>query len=128
MPPSLPTTVLSAARHSRSLRSIWSRRLFASTQANDKGSQNATPGWEGRHRDDHAVERDRHDSQADAAQEGMKAHQEGREGSQATSRKDEGNQNKRAKQDRPEAPEPVIGMNDERGGVSYREIPAEFLC
>jgi hypothetical protein len=64
------------------------------------------------------VERDRHDVQGDASQEGMKAHSEGKEGSQAISRKDEGDNNKRAGEDKPEAPKPVIGMNDERGPVS----------
>jgi hypothetical protein len=48
----------------------------------------------------------------------MKDHEQLKEGSQATSRKDERNNNKRAKEDHPEAPEPVIGMNEERGGVS----------
>ena len=38
--------------------------------------------------------------------------------SQATTEKDKGNQNAQAKKDHPEAPGPVIGMNDERGGVS----------
>ena len=46
----------------------------------------------------------------------MKEHEEGTGGG-ATSRKDEGNNNKRAEKDHPEAPM-VIGMNDERGGVS----------
>ena len=37
--------------------------------------------------------------------------------SSATSEKDTGNNNERAQKDHPEAPGPVIGMNDERGGV-----------
>lgn len=41
------------------------------------------------------------------------------EGSSAASQKDPGNQNEKAKRDHPEAPGPVIGMNDERGGVSF---------
>ncbi len=41
-------------------------------------------------------------------------------GSAATSEKDKNNQNKKAKEDHPEAPGVVIGMNDERGGVSIQ--------
>ena len=40
--------------------------------------------------------------------------------SQATTEKDSGNQNQQAQKDHPEAPGPVIGMNDERGQVSLR--------
>jgi len=39
--------------------------------------------------------------------------------SQATSQSDHTNANKRAKEDHPEAPGPVIGMNDERGGKGF---------
>ncbi|KAJ9501618.1 hypothetical protein H2202_002580 [Exophiala xenobiotica] len=79
----------------------------------------STPGWEGRSKEDHAVNRSPHDPQSANAQSGMKDHEQLKEGSQAISRKDEGNNNKRAKEDHPEAPEPVIGMNEERGGVSH---------
>lgn len=48
----------------------------------------------------------------------MEDHESLKEGSQAISRQDEGNNNARAKKDRPAAPEPVIGMNEERGSVS----------
>lgn len=37
--------------------------------------------------------------------------------SSAASERDKGNNNEKAKKDYPEAPGPVIGMNDERGGV-----------
>jgi hypothetical protein len=69
------------------------------------------------------VHRDRHDVQGDAAQEGLKSRSEGKEGSQAISQKDEGDHNKRAKEQHPEAPGPVIGMNDERGGVGGPRNP-----
>jgi hypothetical protein len=39
----------------------------------------------------------------------MKQKKEGKEGSQGISQKDEGNFNKKAKDDHPEAPTPVIG-------------------
>lgn len=58
------------------------------------------------------------DPQAKASQSGMAAHDKGEEGSQGLSRKDEGAFNKKAKEENPEAPGPVLGMNDERGGVS----------
>ena len=50
----------------------------------------------------------------------MQQKQQGKEGSQGISGKDEGNFNKKAKEDHPEAPEPVIGMNDERAQVSRK--------
>ena len=34
--------------------------------------------------------------------------------------KDAGNQNEQAKKDYPEAPRPVIGMNDERGQMGHK--------
>lgn len=43
----------------------------------------------------------------------------GNTNSQATSQKDTRNNNERAKKDIPEAPEPVIGMNEERGGKGH---------
>lgn len=57
----------------------------------------------------------------------MKDHQKGKEGSQAISRKDENANNAQAKKDHPEAPEPVIGMNDERGKVSRVKIRLKML-
>jgi hypothetical protein len=114
----LSTSLLFSCRFAGHSTSVAARRSFASSQANCKGSQNSTPGWEGRSGDDHAVNRDGLDVQSDSAQEAMKSKQEGKEGSQAISEKDEGSHNKRAEEDHPEAPGPVIGMNDERGGVS----------
>jgi hypothetical protein len=43
-------------------------------------------------------------------------------GSAATSEKDKDNENKKAQEDHPEAPGVVIGMNDERGGVSTSNV------
>lgn len=42
--------------------------------------------------------------------------------SSASTENDPGNQNQQAQKDHPEAPGPVIGMNDERGQVSPRPI------
>jgi hypothetical protein len=97
---------------------------FASTNANEKGTQNSRPGWSGRPAEDHATQRDRLDAQGDASQEGMKKFQEDQDqntktvSGQAITREDERNANRRAKEEHPEAPGPVIGMNDERGSVS----------
>ncbi|KAL6247855.1 hypothetical protein RBB50_005203 [Rhinocladiella similis] len=79
----------------------------------------STPGWEGRGKEDHAVHRSPHDPQSKGAKEGMKDHEQLKEGSQAISRRDESQGNKKAKQDHPEAPEPVIGMNEERGSKGH---------
>ena len=69
------------------------------------------------------MKREGYDAQSDNAQKAMKDREKGKEGSQAISQKDEGSHNKRAEQEKPEAPKPVIGMNDERGGVSDPEAP-----
>ncbi|KEF57487.1 uncharacterized protein A1O9_05404, partial [Exophiala aquamarina CBS 119918] len=83
-------------------------------RANDS---DATSGWKGRHGDEHAVKRDGLDVQSEQSHKAMKKHESLEDGSQAISRQDEGDNNKRAKEDHPKAPDPVIGMNDERGKV-----------
>ena len=67
--------------------------------------------WAGeRPKEGHVVNRtDRKDVQAEASHSGMQQKKDGKEGSQGISQKDEGNFNKKAKEDHPEAPEPVIG-------------------
>jgi len=124
--PRLPAPqILSAARTSPRRLPPASSRLFVSTDAQEKGTQNSRPGWGGRSGDDHAVERDRHDVQGDASQEGMKKFQEGKDQDTKTSsggaisRKDERNSNEKAKEEHPEAPTPVIGMNSERGSKGH---------
>lgn len=78
--------------------------------------------WAGRPPSDHAVNRqDELDVQSEAARSAQRERTgEAEPGSSAISERDLGNQNKEAKKDHPEAPEPVIGMNDERGRVSGR--------
>ncbi len=78
-----------------------------------------TSDWSGRHGDEHATNRtDELDVQSGAAQSGKRERASGDENqSQATTEKDKGGQNAQAKKDFPEAPDVVIGMNDERGGV-----------
>jgi hypothetical protein len=63
-----------------------------------------------RPKDDHVVNKiDANDVQAEGAQSAMKEKKEGKEGSQGISQKDEGKFNKKAKENHPEAPTPVIG-------------------
>lgn len=76
-------------------------------------------GWDGRKGDEHAINRDTLDVQSDSAKKSMKDQNEGREDAgeaQSLDRKDHGDFNKKAKETT-KAPGPVIGMNDERGGV-----------
>lgn len=62
--------------------------------------------------------KDELDIQSEASKSGKRDKAVGNTQSSATSEKDLRNDNARAKKDNPEAPGPVIGMNDERGGVS----------
>ena len=48
----------------------------------------------------------------------MKDHKQGKEGSDAISRKDEGNNKEKAKEEFPEAPD-TIGVNEERGSKGW---------
>ncbi|KAK7897104.1 hypothetical protein LTR67_004993 [Exophiala xenobiotica] len=128
--PRVPCTIVSVWRTARfvgstrtprpssSAAAAVTRRHLSSTSFSLAKAPDSTPGWEGRSKEDNPVSRSPHDPQSANAQSGMKDHENLKEGSQAISRKDEGNNNKRAKEDHPEAPEPVIGMNEERGGVS----------
>lgn len=81
-----------------------------------------TSDWSGRQAHEHVSNRkDELDVQSGASQSGKRERAADTENaSQATSEKDSGNQNEQAKKDHPEAPGPVIGMNDERGGVCLR--------
>ena len=93
----------------------------------------ASASWEGRQPEEHVTNRkDEFDIQSSASKSGKQeraaAGGDGESGqSSATSEKDHGNQNEKAKKDHPEAPGPVIGMNDERGGVSGLFSPRLFL-
>ncbi|ERF76906.1 hypothetical protein EPUS_02617 [Endocarpon pusillum Z07020] len=72
--------------------------------------------WSGRGPDEHAVNRtDEKDTQSKPAHQGMREKDEGDSQALGISEKG-GKDNKKAEQDKQEAPTPVIGMNDERGG------------
>ena len=104
----IPTYLRTAPRTSSSL----SHHRFAS----------GTSDWSGRQPQEHVSNRkDELDVQSGASQSGKRERAADNENaSQGTSEKDSGNQNEQAKKDHPEAPGPVIGMNDERGGVSLQ--------
>ena len=77
--------------------------------------------WDGRQAEEHVTNRkDSLDIQSAASKSGKQTRAEDSHQSGATSEKDTGNHNERAQKDHPEAPGPVIGMNDERGGVSNK--------
>lgn len=90
---------------------VAGRRCFAATSEKDKGKQNSTPGWEGRHGDDHVLHRDENDAQSKPSHQARRDKEQGNEGSSAIAQKDVKNANQKAKEDHPEAPGPVIGMN-----------------
>lgn len=81
-----------------------------------------TSDWSGRQPQEHVSNRkDELDVQSGASQSGKRERAADNENaSQGTSEKDSGNQNEQAQKDHPEAPGPVLGMNDERGQVSLR--------
>ena len=97
---------------------VSGQRNFARTSAAFKGNQNATTPWEGRHGDDHVLHRDAQDAQSAPSHEARNDKEQGKEGSTAISQKDERNSNQKAKDENPEAPGPVIGMNS---GTYYAE-------
>ncbi|MCJ1374443.1 hypothetical protein MMC20_005675 [Loxospora ochrophaea] len=75
--------------------------------------------WEGRQPEEHVTNReDELDIQSGASKSGKRDRAVDSGHSQATTEKDHGSQNERAAKDHPEAPKPVIGMNDERGQTS----------
>ena len=105
------STLLRATTFPRSLPPLTPHR-FAS----------GTSDWSGRQGHEHVTNRkDELDVQSGASQSGKRERAADNDNaSQGTSEKDSGNQNEQAKKDHPEAPGPVIGMNDERGEVSFR--------
>jgi len=84
-------------------------RAFASSYNEKK--------WEGTKPKDHATQtHDKDNAQVDASRAGESDRASGGPSSAATSEEDKHNENEKAKKDHPEAPGPVMGMNDERGG------------
>lgn len=90
-------------------------------------SSGITRGWSGTSTEDHALDRTKRgditDPQMESALSGQQERAENefiadRSKSQATTERDLGSNNRRAKEQYPKAPEPVIGANDEKGEVS----------
>lgn len=81
-----------------------------------------TSDWSGRQSQEHVQNRkDELDVQSGASQSGKRERAADNENaSQGTSEHDAGNQNEQAQKDHPEAPGPVIGMNDERGQKGHK--------
>jgi len=72
--------------------------------------------WEGSKPKDHITETDdSHNVHIDGAKGGA-IDRTSSDGSNAATERDRGKSNQKAKAVHPEAPDPVIGMNDERGG------------
>lgn len=104
------TTITSA------LHTPASRRTLATTSRLAYASNTQNPG---KNPKTHVTDsKDELDIHSKASKEGQRARESGDESlSSATSQKDPGDSNKKAKETT-KAPGPVIGMQDERGGVS----------
>ncbi|KAL6715563.1 hypothetical protein ACLMJK_006524 [Lecanora helva] len=96
------------------------RSLFIPTSS--RFATGSDPQWTGRQAKEHVTNRgDELDVQSGASQSGKRERASNDEKqSQGTTEKDKGNQNEQAKKDHPEAPGPVIGMNDERGQMGHK--------
>ncbi|KAI4251254.1 MAG: hypothetical protein LQ352_004965 [Teloschistes flavicans] len=113
---------MSLARLPRLLPSHFLRTPIRTLTTTPARSANE-PDWSGRQPSEHVTNRtDELDVQSSASKSGarQRAAEDEHVGSSATSQKDPSNQNEKAKQDHPEAPGPVIGMNDERGGKGHK--------
>ncbi|KAI9742276.1 MAG: hypothetical protein M1818_004176 [Claussenomyces sp. TS43310] len=77
--------------------------------------------WQGSKPEEHATrDQDSNNVQGDASREGREERASGSDNSTATSEKaPQTGGNRQAQKDHPEAPRPVIGMNDERGGKGH---------
>ncbi|KAI9771943.1 MAG: hypothetical protein M1835_006336 [Candelina submexicana] len=116
----------SCLRHSSPLALSPTRRTYADLSTSNYGTK------QDRHVTNKPDELNVHSS-ASASGKRQKATGDGQ--SSATSERDPKNDNERAQKDHPEAPGPVIGMNDERGpggvdgkAVVVRVIEADVWC
>ncbi|KAI4126380.1 MAG: hypothetical protein LQ338_003776 [Usnochroma carphineum] len=109
-------------RLSRRLHSLSTTRSLSTTPFLANSPKDNSGGWTGRQPAEHTINRtDELDVHSGSSKSGhrQRATEDEHEGSSAASQKDPGNQNEKAKRDHPEAPGPVIGMNDERGGKGH---------
>lgn len=96
--------------------------------------QSVAKEWKGAHTEEHSIPRakrgDTNDPSADAVASGMEERDVNGgiaddTKSQATTQRGGRKEEKKAKTEHPAAPEPIIGMNDERGGVrKLSQLPA----
>jgi hypothetical protein len=94
-------------------------RVFLSRQAPYRklSTTSVFKKWDGSKPKDHITETDdSHNVHIDGAKVGA-MDRASSDGSSAATEKDPGKSNQKAKVDHPKAPEPVIGMHDERGGA-----------
>lgn len=109
------------------LRTPKTRIPIAAHVARARTFSSTSPGfsstWKGRQADEHVTnskdDLNVHSSASGSGKQERASGSEHSSSSAAISEKDHGDQNAKAKKDHPEAPGPVIGMNDERGGVSF---------
>ncbi|KAK8241495.1 hypothetical protein HDK77DRAFT_427379 [Phyllosticta capitalensis] len=92
-----------------------SPRPFSTTPARSDEARKDEAGKRPIHREDaHVLQKDGYDVQSENAKRGKADHDAGT-GGNATARRDETQSTQRAKEEHPEAPDVVIGMQDERG-------------
>ncbi|KAB8073184.1 hypothetical protein BDV29DRAFT_157871 [Aspergillus leporis] len=107
-----------------SIQSVWQpAALYTPGSVRARLNSSLTQDWKGTSTDDHAVDRrkrgDKTDPTVEGADAGMKDREEadgiakGNKPQAATEREGVKHQ-KKAKKEHPKAPEPIIGMNDER--------------
>lgn len=94
-------------------------RAPASTNVRCLSSTASARKWEGRKAEENTTrEGDHHNIQQDESKTAKNMKASGDESSGAISGKDTKNDGAKAKENAPKQPGPIIGMNDERGGVS----------
>ena len=119
------STIVQLAKVSRIPCQPYLVRSFGSSTCR---SAEATKDWEGRDPKEHVARQDHHiNVHASASVEGRNERSTGSRGESASTEKDHKDGNRQAKEDHPEAPGPVIGMNDERGGVSASDVVPTLL-
>ncbi|KAK7529638.1 uncharacterized protein J3D65DRAFT_174010 [Phyllosticta citribraziliensis] len=102
--------------------SVVPRRCFAaaarSLEEDDARKDEAGKRQNQRDDDAHPLDKDGYDVQSENAQKRQREHHAGT-GGNATARRDELHSTERAKKEHPEAPDVVIGMQDERGQKGF---------
>ncbi|OJJ73559.1 hypothetical protein ASPBRDRAFT_28779 [Aspergillus brasiliensis CBS 101740] len=115
------------------LRSIWQpAAIHTPRSVQARLNSGLSKDWKGTGAEDHAVDRtqksDTTDPTTDAAASVMQDRKEGQGDDakpQGATERGGSQHGKKAKQEHPKAPEPIIGMNDERGHVSVNTKPMQ---